>query len=806
MELSDLRKAIVDEPVSQELIDEARKAHLKLCPVQVAVRSSGTHEDLAGHSFAGLYDTYLGVTTLEELLAAMKKCWASLWTERAFQYRVKNGFDHATVEMAVIVQEMVPAEISGVVFLADPLTGRADRLVIEASFGLGEAIVSGRVSPDRLVLARDGLELLEQTISAKSIKIVAGSQGLREEAVDSERSRSACLDQATARRLAGLALKAESALGGPQDMEWAIVEGQVYFLQSRPITSRPRQESWEDRQIWSNLNAGEVLPDVASPLTWSTIQFLLQRVFGLTLQKLGLELDVRQLIGLVAGRGYFNLNAFIGIFHLLPGLKSMDVLKMFGGAQEMLTARGFQFRQDDIPNFSFRWVRVLGHLPGFALWLLAHSTHRGIGFAKVLRRRVEALERINLEAATEAELAGLLRELLDNSSWQAETIAFGVIGAMHFSQLFSLCRRWLVDHDGSLANRLLVGLGNMDSAESGLALWRLAKLALAHPQVEQALQAGADFQTTRQTLMKVPGGAEFLTRWDAFMARHGHHTRGEVDVMNPRWRETPDLVLDLVRSYLKSAGADPIAAHSRCAAERRQLAAACRQQLRNPIKRLLFAWVLDQAQRGCRVRENIKSEAVRALSLARSLFKEIGVRLTRRGVFATADDVFFMRMEEIGPLLRGTSCGTVTADIAARRTEYLKNLALSPPPIVIGRFDPSSFTPEPVDATRRVFKGLAVSAGSARGKARVILRSDSREQVLPGEVLVAPFTDPGWTPHFLNAVAIVMDLGGLLSHGCIVAREYGIPAVANVGPATRIIQTGQTLYVDGTRGEVQILE
>ena len=275
--------------------------------------------------------------------------------------------------------------------------------------------------------------------------------------------------------------------------------------------------------------------------------------------------------------------------------------------------------------------------------------------------------------------------------------------------------------------------------------------------------------------------------------------------MNARWCERPDDVAETVRSYLRGMGeADPVARHAELARERRRLTGDCRARLRNPLKRVVFEFLLAKAQRGSVVRENVKSEAVRRLTLVRFMLLELADRLVGRGVLGERDDIFFLRFDEIEPVLSGRATFDVSATVAQRRAEYEKNLTITPPSVVVGDFDPDDFVPDPVDRGVRALKGVAASAGVVTGPARVILRAGT-DHVLPGEILVAPFTDPGWTPYFLNAAGIVMDMGGLLSHGSIIAREYGVPAVVNVGPATKIVKTGQMLRVDGDRGVVEIL-
>lgn len=292
------------------------------------------------------------------------------------------------------------------------------------------------------------------------------------------------------------------------------------------------------------------------------------------------------------------------------------------------------------------------------------------------------------------------------------------------------------------------------------------------------------------------------------MDRHGHHTRGEIELSNPRWSECPDFILQTVRRYVEAIDAhqsNPIDRADALAQARIALANDCLAKLGNPLKRALFRLVLHRAQKGTQFRENIKSELVRWFAVMRQWLLELGRRWTAQGRLAAADDIFFLQIEE---LCRGIGKPTTNlpAIIAERRAVHERNQRITPPSIIIGRFDPESLNAEAVDYSTQILHGLGVSAGVIAGRARVILRTDTDEIVQPGEILVAPFTDPGWTPFFLGAAGIVVDQGGMLSHGSIIAREYGIPAVVNVGPATQIIRTGQLLEVDADHGIVKLVE
>jgi len=786
-----LRSRICEAPVPRELAGEIEGMYLDLGAETVAVRSSATAEDLPGSSFAGQYDTYLDVNSFPRCIDAVKRCWASLWTERAFDYREANGFDHLAVDMAVIVQELVEADAAGVLFAADPVTARADRITVEAVRGLGEALVSGRAVPDRFVLSKRGLGV---------IKTVVGGDGSGEP----------CMAERDIQLLGLYAMRAEAIFRQPLDMEWAVRDGRVYLLQARPITALGVERSWDDRQVWSNMNTGEILPDVVTPATWTLAELLVNKIFGSIFGRMGIDFGPHPLIGRVAGRAYFNLNTMVGALGSFPGLRKMDVGQMLGGAQGGINdaaegLRDVAIPAEDIPDLHFSMWRVLVRIPSFLAWFYTLSLEKGQEFLDDLASRLAARRELQPGDLSEEELVsqlGFMRSALTDSD---AIIGIAARGMYYFMALDRICRSWLGDYRGISANRLCVGLEGMDSAEAGFELWRLAQEAHEIPALESAVLRGRPFAELRGELLGTEREADFLARWERFMYDHGHHARGELELSNPRWSEDPDSILDMLRVYLRSMDhVDPLAKLSENETVRRELTLRCNRLLRNPVKRRIFNHFLAEAQHGLLMRENVKSEAVRAIAMMRRVLLEIGNRLAARGMFSDDTDIFFLSLDEVEAVLHGESRLNVLETVSARREEYEKDKAIAPPSVIFGVFDSDDFVEDEVDLEAEVLTGLAVCPGVVSGPARVMLRSDSG-QVQPGEIMVAPFTDPGWTPHFLTAAGIVMDMGGLLSHGSIVAREYGIPTVVNVGPATRIIKTGQIVQVDGGRGTVRIL-
>lgn len=775
----------------------------------MAVRSSATAEDLPEHSFAGQYDTYLGIANPEDCIEAVKKCWASLWTGRAYEYREKNGIDHLRVDMAVIVQALVEADASGVLFTADPRYGPCGNVVIEACFGLGEALVSGKVTPDRFVVHRKTLRLLFRAISEKKIECVLDRDGtVKEQGLSDERSIAWSLDKKQIKRLAKLGRKVEAEFGCPQDIEWAVCKKKIYLLQSRPITVLAKERSWEDRQIWSSPPAREVMPDVVTPITLSMLlQAIGEDFFDPIFRTLCIDRGSHPVYSLIGGRLYFNANIWGAMFRCVPGLRNFDLMIMAGshkGSREGV--RRLQTVPDeDLPDVRFNLPRFILKMPVAVIGALFNTPQKGERILGKLSAENEKWSRLGLASLSSGQITTWGEEVITDFRELIGHVVylFGVLAALLVLDM--ICNKWLSE-SSSCTGRLLGGIGGMDDVVAGLDLWRLAVAADAAVEVKELILSNADWRTIGSKLSQTDSGRSFLESWGEFMDRHGHHCRGELELYNRRWFETPDYILKLVRSYVTQIGEiDPVENYDKLVRERQQLEEQCRRKLRNPVKRMIFNRVLVRSQKGSVFRENVKSEVIKLVVATRKILLELGKRLENKGVLKNQDDIFFLRLEEIEPVVKGKADFDVHQVIAARRAEYNKNSTIMPPDVIFGKCDPDKFVPEAVDEDVEELNGVGVSPGVVTGKARVILRADADEQVLAGEILVAPFTDPGWTPYFVTAAAIVMDQGGILSHGSIVAREYGIAAVVNVESATKIIKTGQRIQVDGNRGIVSIL-
>jgi len=818
LDAAEVRTALLETPIDPETLSEIDSLAGSLGAGAIAVRSSATLEDMPESSFAGQYET-LFVSGPEAVAEAVLRCWASLFSDRAVRYREHGGIPHAGAAMAVILQRVVPAVCAGVAFTADPRDG-SDRILVESCFGMGESLVSGRVAPDSFVFERDGMRLIGAAYGDKPVCLTVGDDGaVREERLDEAAAAAPSADKALAKSVAQLAQRAEALFDGAVDVEWAFDGECVWLLQARPVTTlgpvraepngtppvasvdttTPTTSRDADVTIWSNVNTGEILPDVATPMTWSIIHEHADDIVGGMFRALGVRFDAQRIIGLVGGRIYFNLTMLRDSMRHLPGLNPDIAL---GGMHDFVELPELDNSKLPWPSQALTVARAAVGMPGY---VLMHTPGRAVRFAARSRAATLAsFERIEA-VRTPPEALAIVRSLIEEFSEFNDSLSYMAVAMFGFGVLGGVCNKWLEDATGALANRLVAGSGDVASAEAGHEIWRLGVLAGGSKQVRSAVLVGSGWADVRARLEAAGAeGAAFLTAWDDFMSEHGHHRRGELEFSNPTWAETPDYILGIIRSYLaEDRGSDPLAGYAERAQDADRVMAECLERLGNPFKRWMFRRAISWGRASARTRENVKSEAVRWLVAIRYSLLALGRLTAEAGALDRADDIFFLTYEELGPLAGGERTDWHSL-VATRRTERERLEKLSPPPVVVGVWDEGSGPWTPA-AQSRTLKGITVSAGVVRGRARVFLTVDTDEPVLPGEILVAPFTDPGWTPYFVPAAGIVMDMGGLLSHGSIIAREYGIPAVVNVGPATRLIRTGDLIEVDGDLGEVRIL-
>ncbi|WP_426504671.1 rifamycin-inactivating phosphotransferase [Dactylosporangium sp. McL0621] len=749
--------------------------------VACAVRSSATAEDLPTASFAGQQDTYLNVAGPESILRHVSRCWASLFTERAVTYRRRNGIDHRTVHMAVVVQRMVFPEAAGILFTADPVTGNRRVTTVEAGFGLGEALVSGLVNPD-VYQVRDG-EVVARAVGTKRLAIHADpAGGTREEAIDPERQDRPALTDAQVLRLAHLGRRIEAHFGRPQDIEWCLAGDDFQIVQSRPITTLfPVPESADgENHVYLSVGHQQMMTDAMKPLGLSFWQMTTPapmaeaggRLFVDVTQRLAAPATREALLELMARSDPLTTDAVRSILERDGYIRPLP-----DAAPPAPLPRAAPDPIEPDPAVVTELIRL------------------GEESVAAAERDIRTKSGPALLDFIEADLQELRRVLFDRRSHQVFMSAMEAAWWLNDKLL-----EWLGEKN--VADTLTQSVPNNVTSEMGLALLDVADAIRPHPDVVAFLHDVAD-EDFLDELPKLPGGPEARDAIEAWLERYGMRCTGEIDITRPRWRERPStlvpVILGNIRNFEPGAGARRF--------EQGRLEAEAKE--RDVLERLRALpdgerraeetkRMIDLARTFIGYREYPKYGMIsRYFVYKRALLEEAG-RLALR----EREDIFYLTFPELREVVRTNRVDD--ALIARRREAFRSHQALTPPRVLTSDGEALMGEYRRDDVPAGALAGLPVSAGFVEGRARVVL--DLAQAALePGDILVTAYTDPSWTPLFVAIAGLVTEVGGLMTHGAVIAREYGLPAVVGVVGATRLIADGQRIRVHGTDGYVEIL-
>ena len=756
---SHIRNLIEATPVPNDVAEAITAAYRQLgTGMPVAVRSSATAEDLPGAAFAGQQDTFLNVVGTEAVLDAVRRCWASLWTERAIVYRGRQKTEQHTAKIAVVVQRMVPAEMAGVMFTANPITGARNEIVVDASPGLGEAIVSGLVTPDHFVLDKRSGRVKEQQIGRREVIIQARSDGGTERVEGSTTANVQALPDQALSRLARLGVDIEQHFGQPQDVEWAWVNGKMFIVQARPITALPEPPLHPNGPV-RMLSAmfAEMFPVRPFPLdqtTWvpAISTAAVEPIFGLIgiaappINQMFTEEDgvVVQFSGRIA-------------FHLTPAISFAPIRLLW---------------------FAFRYNPARAQADP----LLAEARSR----AHALEARdVRELSREGLLTTVRESLA-LVLPLAGEMRRRYYPRALLAAGLLRVA--LALLRR------AKSFGTLLSGVEST-TLEANRALEALAARVRSDPILAETF-ARHDSDELWATLEQEPLGRVFLSELCAFLDRYGHREVVLSTVLQPTWKDAPNLVLGIIKGL---ASTEPRHDTGQPAWEVARDNVLAHPLLKFPPFRAALLRLLTTARTLWQVRENTHYDATLILPILRRTLFELGRRLVAVEVIDAPEDVFHLKLDEleqVGSTWPPTpKLAAQMRDTIRRRKERRAMLEQTPvvDPRLYRQLEPSGNV---------LLRGTAGSPGVAEGPVRVICDSSEFGKLRAGEVLVAPYTNPAWTPLFQRAVAVVVDGGGAGSHAAIVAREYGIPAVMGTIDATQRLTDGQHVRVDGNNGYV----
>jgi phosphoenolpyruvate synthase/pyruvate phosphate dikinase len=821
------RSLVLDAGVPAGVAEAVRSAYEELGDnVPVAVRSSATAEDLPFASFAGQQDTFLNVVGVDSVLDAVSRCWSSLWTDRAVTYRTTNGIDHATVALAVVVQEMVNSTTAGVMFTANPVTGNRHETVIDASPGLGEAVVSGAVNPDQYVVDSPRGEIVAKTLGDRQLEIRAlpggGTERLerphRDLALADDSAPQPCLSDDQVLALVTLGGEVQKHYGAPQDTEWAIdAAGKLWLTQARPITTlypqTTRMPPGPGEHAFLNFSLAQGLTRPLTPMGLAGIRLIASCVAKTAAFDVP---DPRS-----GPPPYYEAGQRI-FFDLTVVLRSRVGRAIVPRVFDVMEARSAALMRGlfDDPRFTvtnktpLKLIRHVG--PVAAKYGVPQTFARALFRPTASMKRVEALSTELRQAlavpkeATSHQRLGHVQRILGEEVF-ATVPQVLPLPALGFAMLALVGRLLGEQAPYDQLQAVIRGLPNNVTTEMDLALWQLTSEIRKDPDAVATMVGQTAVELTVQyRAANLPTVAQ--SGVDKFLRSYGHRAVAEIDLGMPRWSDDPTHILGVVANYLRLAdGADaPDQQFIRAARDADEQVArfVARARAKSPLHKAVVKTALARTRRFAGLRELPKYNLVLGLSAAREQLLLIGNELASAQRIENAEDVFFLDLDDVEVALAGDDLREV---IAERRASYEQELRRRHiPRVLLSDGTEPEATAGGSGGPRRpgtvhpgTLSGSPASAGLVSAPARVIM-DPVGAHLEPGEILVAPSTDPGWTPLFLTAGGLVMEMGGPNSHGAVVAREYGIPAVVGVPDATSRISTGQHITVDGAAGTVSM--
>ena len=803
-QLAELREKIgkgaIPPSLSSELTAELQDAGLWKKPL--AVRSSAVAEDSGQASFAGMHTSYLQVIGQEKALQAVKDCYASLWTPRAVAYRRKMNIAIDRAAMAVVIMEMVVARAAGVGFTCDPQTGRRDVLVINANFGLGESVVSGAVEPDTYYLDGSVLQprprLISKQIGKKQGITQPGKKGGTEWVSQKEDSARQVLTDGQISRLGLLLQRVIEALGEGwqnQDVEWVFDGRDFVLVQARPVTALPRRTFpalQNQPNIWSNGNYRDAVPMVLSPISRRFMKDIIDSILTFSFKETGYRLpEGLQFSRFFQGRLYCNLSALQWAYFDSVGGMPHATNVFWGGHQpEIEIEDPNPFR--GIAGVKRMWRGMRSFAAISACRKKVPEIHDRVqrAITKVTSRDFSSLGNDDLIEAF-ADLGEVSVEYTRKFSLLAS------IGSMPVALLLRKLTPFFADRAFSVVNSLMVGgKANITSANHGYRLIELAVIARTDNDAARFFEAPPF--TPHSWRERLPENSPFKRAFQDFLKTYGHRAIYELDIINPRWNEDQGYLLEVIRTNLHTADMQGFREGQR---EKYRHAW---QQVEEKVparKHAAIQKLVKNAQSGAAIREETKSVLARIIQAYRTLAGEIGDRLQSLRILGEAADIHFCAWPELISILSEEWDGRGLRELVTARKEAQQAMeALAAPDVILG--DKPQVTRQTAPLRGDHLTGVAVAGGKAGGAARVIHHPAEGQKLHPGEIMVAPSTDPAWTPLFLQAGALIMETGGFLSHGAIVAREYGIPAVVNVPGVMHIVQDGMQVTVDGNEGKI----
>ena len=778
------------------------------------MRSSATAEDLPEASFAGQYETSLNIEGKDHLLKHVKHCFASMWTDRAIAYRDENQIAHNQVQIAVVVQSMIQAKSAGVLFTRNPLSSSETEMMIESNFGLGESVVSGQTVPDRFVIdcgAEDECSLVSREIGTKDVMVEGTTEGIHSVALSFEKSQQSSLEDNEVIELSKIAGSVESLFKSPQDIEWAIDEaGIIHILQSRPITVESRKD--DDDVFWTRGYADDYWNDPVSPLFYDLLGDQINYIVNVEANAIMGYKDLPdQLLKLHKGHVYFNLDVIRTkvVNEMPPFIRTEDVLNYFPEGSG-------PFGKDTMRNLPFAiTTRIMAEIRimlfdadgGMSKTNDAYNTWTKDVFNPYCTKFDMDLGHATQQEST-AALMGLADELDKVMMAHFRMVRYGLpVHTLGMNLITNyMCRRWLGEKAGSIMYPILLSGLKHKTTETNNRIFELARHARNDGEVKK-LFTNPPSNDVYLGLMesKIPGVKSFMEKFEEFLDDFGDRgfTR---EVYYPRWRDNPVYVVDALKPLVIEGMRDLAEAEELLARKRAKAQKIVEKHIRSqrygPIKWMLFSAILGMARTYIGFRENQRFNLDRWITRNRRVFLEIGRRFVENNYLENPSHMFFLRRKEVRTAVKAGADSPNAEHFRelarSRFDEFLKYENTLPPKFMIGsrEFD------DPLPDSAAGYIGIPASQGMITGQVRILETIEDIPTVKAGDILIVSRTDPGWTPVFSKIGGLITESGGVLSHGAVVSREFGIPAVTNIRNACQIFKTGQRVTLDGNQGVV----
>lgn len=753
-----------------------------------AVRSSATAEDLPTASFAGQQDTYLNIIGKEAILRHISRCWASLYTDRAVTYRLQNGFDHKKVYLAVIIQQMIFPEVAGIMFTADPVTSNRKVVSIDASFGLGEALVAGIVNADNYKV-REGKVISKKIAVKKQAILSLAGGGTVEQEVAPEQQQRPSLTNKQVLTLSELGRKIATHFGQPQDIEWCLTNGTFYIVQSRPITTLypiPQADDAENR-VYVSVGHNQMMTDAMKPLGLSFFLLMTPAIMRVAGGRIFIDIT-RQLSQPASRKGVIDT---LGKSHplikdaLLTITKRNDFVRMLpDDTNTPVKVHPLAAAQTPVDND-----------PAIVTDLI-NTTQASIATLK------ENIQHLSVADSLDFILEDIRQQ--KTAMFKVQSMAVIMAGINATEWLNDKMNKWLGEKGA--ADILSQSVANNITSEMGLALLHVADAIRPYPDVVAYLQQTKE-DNFLDALPAIEGGAEARTAILAFLDKYGMRCVGEIDITKTRWREKPAILLPVILSNIKNFGPG---AGLRKFEEGQQEALRKEQEL---LARLLL---LPNGKRKARetkemisrlrnfigYREYPKYGMVNRYFIYKQALLKAAETLVQANIIPEKEDIYYLSFEELQEVVRTAKLDT--AIISERKTAFKLYEKLTPPRVITSDGEIITGKYKHAYLPANAIAGMAVSSGVIEGRARVVLNMEDAD-LEEGDILVTAFTDPSWTPLFVSIKGLVTEVGGLMTHGAVIAREYGLPAVVGADNVTKLIKDGQMIRVNGTEGYVEIL-